>query len=68
MICSRQGLDRQPPLCPFISCGEIGTELGVESFKQSLFHRNIFRMKKAEALERDSALYTGGDVIRELVD
>ena len=24
--------------------------------------------KKAEALERDSALYTGGDVIRELVD
>ena len=24
-----------------VSCGEIGTEFGVESFKQSLFHRNL---------------------------
>lgn len=42
MTCSRQKLDRQPSLCPFISCGEIGTEFGVESFKQSLFHRNLW--------------------------
>ena len=59
MTCSRQKLDRQPSLCPFISCGEIGTEFGVESFKQSLFHRNLFGMKKAEALERVSAFVTG---------
>ena len=32
------------------------------------FTATYLRMKKAEALERDSALYTGGDVIRELVD
>ena len=29
-------------LYPFVSCGEIGTEFGVESFKQSLFHRNLW--------------------------
>ena len=59
MTCSRQRLDRQPSLCPFISCGEIGTEFGVESFKQSLFHRNLWEgQKKAEALERVSAFVT----------
>ena len=42
MTCSRQRLDRQPTLCPFVSCGEIGTEFGVESFKQSPFHRNLW--------------------------
>jgi hypothetical protein len=52
-------------LCPFVSCGEIGTEFGVESFKQSLFHRNLWKgMKKAEALERVSAFVTRGDIIR----
>lgn len=54
-------------LYPSVSCGEIGTEIGVESFKQSLFHRNLWEgQKKAEALERVSALYTGGEVIRKL--
>ncbi len=42
MTCSRQRLDRQPSLCPFISCDEIETEFGVESYKQSLFHRNLW--------------------------
>ena len=46
MNCSRQRLDRQLPPCPFVSCGEIGTRLGVESFKQSLFHRNLFGDEK----------------------
>ena len=32
------------------------------------FTATYLGMKKAEALERVSALYTGGDVIRELVD
>ena len=41
-ICSRQRLNGQFPLCPSVSCGEIGTEFGVESFKQSLFHRNLW--------------------------
>ena len=67
ITCSRQRLDSQSPLCPFVSCGEIGTEFGVESFKQSLFHRNLWEgMKKAEALERVSAFVTRGDVIRKL--
>ena len=59
ITCSRQRLDRQPPLCPIVSCGEIGTEFGVESFKQSLFHRNLWEgQKKAEALERVSPFVT----------
>ncbi len=50
---------------PFLSCGEIGTEFGVESFKQSLFHRSLWEgQKKAEALERVSAFVTKGDIIR----
>ena len=66
MNCSRQRLDGQFPLCPFVNCGEIGTEFGVESFMQSLFHRNLGgTRKKAETLKRVSALYTRGDVIRE---
>ena len=48
-------------LYPSVSCGEIGTEFGVESFKQSLFHRNLWEgQKKAEAMERGSAFATGG--------
>lgn len=55
---------------PFsVSCGEIGTKFGVESFEQSLFHRSLWqRQKKAEALVRVSAFVTGGDTIRELRD
>lgn len=54
---------------PFLSCGEIGIEFGAESFKQSLFHRNLWKgMKKAEALERVSAFVTGGDNNRYLLD
>ncbi len=60
MTCSRLTLDRRSPLYPSVSCGEIGTEFGVESFKQSLFHRNLWEgQKKAEALKRVSAFYTG---------
>ena len=46
-ICSRQRLNGQFPLCPSGSCGEIGTDFAVETFKQSLFHRTLQKgMKK----------------------
>ena len=45
-ICSRQRLNGQFPLCPSVSCGEIGTDFAVETFKQSLFHRNLFGDEK----------------------
>ena len=56
MTCSRQRLDRQPSLCPFISCDEIETEFGVESYKQSLFHRNLWEgQEKRRGLRVESS-------------
>ena len=52
-------------LFPLISCGEIRTDFGVETFKQFLFHRNFQKgMKKAGAPGGVLAFVTGGDVIR----
>ena len=63
-ICSRQRLNGQFPLCPSVNCGEIGTDFAVETFKQSLFHRNLQKgMKKAGAPGGVLAFVTGGDVI-----
>ena len=51
-ICSRQRLNGQFPLCPSGSCGEIGTDFAVETFKQSLFHRTLQKgMKKGGGSE-----------------
>ena len=63
MICSRQRLDRWSPLCPPISCGEIGTEFGVESFAQSLFHRNLFGDEKWRRPWRGSPPLLQGAII-----
>ena len=49
---------------PFLSCGEIGTEFGVESFNSPYFTATYLGMKKAEALVRVSAYVTRGDIIR----
>ena len=64
MNCSRQRLDRQPPLYPFVSCGEIGTEFGVETVKQSLFHRNLWEgQEKRRGLLVESSPFVQGAML-----
>ena len=46
MTCSRQRLDRQPPLCPFVSCGEIGADFGLNSLSSPYFTATYGRGRK----------------------
>ena len=50
-------------LYPFVSCGEIGTEFGVESFAQSLFHRNLFGDEKRRRPWRGSPPLLQGAIL-----
>ena len=63
MTCSRQALDRQSPLYPSVSCGEIGTEFGVELFKQSLFTATYERDRKRRGLLVESPPYIQGAML-----